>query len=489
MSRHCLVDMKLIITTLLGNCWRNLPLEEKKIWEQKAKHEKAAHKIQYPHYRFRPVHNKNKKKDAEAAKNASKANSAADKSKHQPSFEEEIRCEEVTQLLLEGKKGEELAQALRDLEKRRDYDLYRRSETPSTAASMGFATAMSAPQPSYPANIFANQNTPLYLHRRSSSVPLPATSYDWMNTSDMFMGAPPSFGFGADDQQSQPAGGIALPSVQGFLAPPPPSGGLGAHHIPADARPSFSGLSKQQRVMYGHRRTSSAGAAFGGIQRGFSIFAGAFGGSELDGSFNWAVPANPNELVLQRDDTALPEADLSLFDPQFLNSSTLAAPQTSVAPHTTTSPQATIPEEVDPIQQQPASYAASNASTTPNGAFTVTELYNGLPPQQELGPLDTTGLGLNPQMMVSPTDSTTSHPSASAGFWNAAPATGHMQQQQPIAPTQVDAMASGGHAQYEQMYMGEQGGYSMMGNGYEAGYDMESYVNVGGFNQQGYVEC
>jgi hypothetical protein len=32
------------------------------VWETKAKHEKAAHKIAYPHYRFKPVHNKSKKK-------------------------------------------------------------------------------------------------------------------------------------------------------------------------------------------------------------------------------------------------------------------------------------------------------------------------------------------------------------------------------------------------------------------------------------------
>ncbi|KAF9553120.1 hypothetical protein CPC08DRAFT_788360 [Agrocybe pediades] len=45
-----------------------VPLEEKHIWEVKAKQAKAQHKLQFPNYRFRPVHNKNKNKEALAQK-------------------------------------------------------------------------------------------------------------------------------------------------------------------------------------------------------------------------------------------------------------------------------------------------------------------------------------------------------------------------------------------------------------------------------------
>ena len=68
----------------------------------KAKHAKADHKARYPNYRFRPVHNKNKDKKKE---------------KQQTTIEDERRCEEVAQLLLEGKKGDELAAAIRDLDR------------------------------------------------------------------------------------------------------------------------------------------------------------------------------------------------------------------------------------------------------------------------------------------------------------------------------------------------------------------------------------
>jgi hypothetical protein len=103
-----------------GNCWRALPLEEKRVWEVKAKHAKAEHKQMYPNYRFRPVHNKNKERKPKATIPA----------------EDEKRCEDVAQLLLEGMKGEELAAAVKRLDHIRS-------------------------------------NTPLNLPRRPSSVPLP----------------------------------------------------------------------------------------------------------------------------------------------------------------------------------------------------------------------------------------------------------------------------------------------------------------------------
>lgn len=114
-------------STILGNCWRALPLEEKRVWEIRAKKAKEEHAVMYPGYRFRPVHNKDKSKK---------------KPKPAVTLEDEERCEAVAQLLLEGKKGDELAAAIRRLDQR------------------PISTGMPAPHPIYP-------------HRRSSSVPLP----------------------------------------------------------------------------------------------------------------------------------------------------------------------------------------------------------------------------------------------------------------------------------------------------------------------------
>ena len=116
-----LMSLPLIPTLYsLGNCWRALPLEEKRVWEIKAKHAKAEHKQMYPNYRFRPVHNKSKEKKPKTIIPA----------------EDERRCEDVAQLLLEGMKGEELAAAVERLDRMRS-------------------------------------TTPVNLPRRPSSVPLP----------------------------------------------------------------------------------------------------------------------------------------------------------------------------------------------------------------------------------------------------------------------------------------------------------------------------
>lgn len=135
----------------LGNCWRALPLDEKRVWEVKAKHAKAEHKIKYPNYRFCPVHNKNKEK----------------KDKPLPAPENERRCEEVAQLLLEGKKGEQLAEAVRNLDRIR-------SQTPVQPV------------------------TQLQSLRRCSSVPLP---HDYFN----------------------PCAAISIPSVPFVMFPGSPS--------------------------------------------------------------------------------------------------------------------------------------------------------------------------------------------------------------------------------------------------------------------------
>ncbi|KAH0826791.1 hypothetical protein J3R83DRAFT_5210 [Lanmaoa asiatica] len=121
------------LSKIIGNCWRALPLEEKRIWEIKAKQEKDAHSKKYPGYRFRPVHNKNKDKKKERTV---------------ATPEDEQRCEEVAHLLLEGMKGDKLAAAIRRLDEKK--------------------VVTPAPHP---------QHQPFYPPRRPSSVPLPDSRF------------------------------------------------------------------------------------------------------------------------------------------------------------------------------------------------------------------------------------------------------------------------------------------------------------------------
>ncbi|KAG6818887.1 hypothetical protein H0H93_000579, partial [Arthromyces matolae] len=126
---------------MIGNCWRSLPLDQKRVWEVKAKHAKAEHKARYPDYRFRPVHNKNKNSPSTSTTTSSSSPSTSTntttnlsssspsspsspapnkKTKIQSTPVDERRCEEVAQLLLEGKKGDELAAAVRKLDLMRE---------------------------------------------------------------------------------------------------------------------------------------------------------------------------------------------------------------------------------------------------------------------------------------------------------------------------------------------------------------------------------
>jgi transcription factor SOX7/8/10/18 (SOX group E/F) len=199
----------------VGNCWRALPLEEKRVWEIKAKHAKAEHKARYPEYRFRPVHNKNKEKKKEKAT---------------PTAEDERRCEEVAQLLLDGMKGDQLAAAIRKLDEDK-----------------------------------VHVPPPTYLLRRPSSVPLPDSR------------------FGAT--------GITIPTLP-FFAGSRPGSPVGK-------------ISHSARYILGQRRASSAQPS---IPR------------------YWGV-APPTSW--QRDESPLPEADTSLFEPSFFNSNFSSQPMQS----------------------------------------------------------------------------------------------------------------------------------------------------------------
>ncbi|KAH9930182.1 hypothetical protein B0H21DRAFT_761696 [Amylocystis lapponica] len=138
------------LSKIIGNCWHALPLEQKKVWEDMAKRAKAEHREMYPDYRFKPVHNKNKPKADKAG-----APKRVEKAPPLSSPTEERRCEEVTQLLLEGMKGEELAQAVRMLD-------YERSRPRTESPIPDFFGASSSTS-------HIHMPTPLYARRRSSS--------------------------------------------------------------------------------------------------------------------------------------------------------------------------------------------------------------------------------------------------------------------------------------------------------------------------------
>ncbi|KAF8196135.1 hypothetical protein BJ912DRAFT_1056568 [Pholiota molesta] len=193
------------LSKIIGTCWRQLPLDEKRVWEVRARQEKAAHKAQFPDYRFRPVHNKNKASPPGATTTTSgPAGAAGDgrREKVAATREDERRCEEVAALLLEGKKGEALAAAVRTLDRARERELEMEglglgldaSRPPSSASVSPAELHMPTPLPMMGSGMGMHMNT-TYM-RRPSSVPLPSEFY--------------SYTYGAG------AGGIAMPALPFF---------------------------------------------------------------------------------------------------------------------------------------------------------------------------------------------------------------------------------------------------------------------------------
>jgi hypothetical protein len=103
--------------------WKTLPREEREIWEAKALVAQAEHRKRYPDWRFRPGANalaKLKVKDGGGAGNHRKRAIQVRKTKDDDAQEKgrikEERCAKIADLLVEGKKGLDLAKAVREWE-------------------------------------------------------------------------------------------------------------------------------------------------------------------------------------------------------------------------------------------------------------------------------------------------------------------------------------------------------------------------------------
>jgi len=162
------------LSKIIGNCWQALPPQEKAIWEQRAKKAKADHKALYPDYRFRPVHNKNKPKKAKSTLGP----------------EAERRCEEVTQLLLAGIKGDELRAYTRNTTRDSLPALYAQRRSSSVPLPTNYfprfdniampTLPFSQSRPASPTSSYRQQRIAFGLdHRRASSVGPEMTSRSW----------------------------------------------------------------------------------------------------------------------------------------------------------------------------------------------------------------------------------------------------------------------------------------------------------------------
>lgn len=135
-SQHVSTEVETNHSTLskiIGITWQSLPDQERQIWHQKAKEALEEHKRRFPKYAFRPVQTK--------AKGAS-----SEKRKVREVEPKDLkRCEKIAQLLVEGKKGQALENAIQEFDKHHVPEIVTRFEAPITARS--YRRSSSAPIP------------------------------------------------------------------------------------------------------------------------------------------------------------------------------------------------------------------------------------------------------------------------------------------------------------------------------------------------------
>lgn len=99
------------LSKIIGKYWKSLPRSEREVWETKAIAALADHRKKYPDWRFRPAANALAKvKDGPKRRTNKKGRGEAEKEKK--GRNKERRCEKIAEMLVAGKTGADLEQAI-----------------------------------------------------------------------------------------------------------------------------------------------------------------------------------------------------------------------------------------------------------------------------------------------------------------------------------------------------------------------------------------
>lgn len=161
-SQHVSTEVETNHSTLskiIGLTWQNLPNDERQVWHAKAKAALDEHKRKFPQYAFRPLHQKAK---------------PVEKRKVREVGPKDLRrCAKIAELLVEGKKGQELDAAVQEFDRHHVPEVVTRFEAPITARM--YRRSSSAPVPdtehSKEAESFVQSKMPSRI-RASSSQPV-----------------------------------------------------------------------------------------------------------------------------------------------------------------------------------------------------------------------------------------------------------------------------------------------------------------------------
>ncbi|EIN08125.1 hypothetical protein PUNSTDRAFT_143817 [Punctularia strigosozonata HHB-11173 SS5] len=223
------------LSKIIGITWQNLPADERRIWQAKARAALDEHKRKWPSYAFRPLHPKHKGREPDSpSADGRKPTAPKEKRKVKEIGQKDLtRCAKIAELLVEGKKGEELNAAMAEFDKHHvPPTIVPRFEEPLTVRAYRRSSSAPIPEtehvrksqsfrPSTPARSSARK-------RSSSSEPEPANPRDDQHEIDPSM--PPL----VDNPHPW------CYDVPQFSLPWAPSQGMQLCEFAADPHPSFS---------------------------------------------------------------------------------------------------------------------------------------------------------------------------------------------------------------------------------------------------------
>lgn len=144
------------LSQIIGLAWKNLPDAVRQTWYDKAQVVLEQHNLQYPEYSYKP-----------------KVKIAKKRKVREVSPKDHKRCTKIAELLIEGKKGQELSEAVHEFDKHHIPDTIIRFDTPVTAQT--YLLSSSAPV-SYIEDSTPSTSSPRKTRSSSSQPPRRSTN-------------------------------------------------------------------------------------------------------------------------------------------------------------------------------------------------------------------------------------------------------------------------------------------------------------------------
>lgn len=108
------------LSQIIGLTWQGLPNEERQVWQRRAKLAEEEHRKKYPLYAFKPLHGKKRGTKRKVREVGPK---------------DPERCAKIAELLVQGKKGRDLDDAVKEFDKHHVLEIVTRFEAPITEQS------------------------------------------------------------------------------------------------------------------------------------------------------------------------------------------------------------------------------------------------------------------------------------------------------------------------------------------------------------------